>query len=146
MPEVETKAFGKMEIGEDRLFEFPDGLLGFQEYKKFAIIVPEDSPFKWLQSMDDVNLAFIIIHPDLFMKNGYHPDVLAGELSPLKVNSIDECTVYLIVTIPENRPEDMTANLQGPLLINEEKRIGRQVISVNDSHKVRVPILEQMSV
>jgi flagellar assembly factor FliW len=85
-----------------------------------------------------------VIQPDVFLKSAYSPEVLSGELEALSVKKPGDCAIYLIVTIPENEPQKMTANMQGPVLINAEKKIGRQVISINDKHLVRVPILEQM--
>lgn len=145
MLEVATKAFGTVEINPEDIVDFPEGLLGFQEYHKFALIAEkDDSPFRWLQSMEETSLAFIVIQPDIFMKSAYSPELLSGDLDALSVKKADQCRIYLIVTIPENEPQKMTANLQGPILINGEKKIGRQVISLNDKHYVRVPILEQM--
>ena len=72
----------------------------------------------------------------------YKPYVLAMELQSLKVEAVEECEVFLIVTIPGDSPEKMTANLQGPILMNRSNRLARQVISMDESHLVRVPIME----
>ncbi len=145
MLQVATKAFGNIEINPNEILEFPDGLFGFQEYHRFALISDnEDSPFQWLQSLDESGLAFILIQPETFLKEKYKPEILSGDLEALHVKGVDTCKIYLIVTIPENQPEKMTANLQGPILFNEEKKIGRQAISLNDNHSVRFPILEYM--
>ncbi|MEQ8350035.1 MAG: flagellar assembly protein FliW [Leptospiraceae bacterium] len=141
MPQLETKPFGSIEVSEESILEFPDGILGFEDYRHFAILEEKEGPFHWLQSADESGLAFIILRPELILKD-YEPVILDQELNTLKVQTVSECEVYLIVTIPGEHPEKMTANLQGPILVNRQSRMARQVISMNDSHLVRVPILE----
>jgi flagellar assembly factor FliW len=65
--EIETKPFGKMQIDERQILNFPEGILGFEKYNEFALIEEnQESPFKWLQSLNEIDLAFIVIQPDLF--------------------------------------------------------------------------------
>ncbi len=143
--EVGTKALGKVGIDPQEILKFSDGLYGFHEFHEFILLSgKEESVFRWLQSVEEPDLAFIIVKPETILKNAYAPGVVAADLEALQVKSVSECDVYLIVTIPENHPEKMTANLQGPVLIHKEKKIGRQVISTNDNHPVRLPILDQM--
>jgi len=145
MTELATKAFGKIEVHPDQILHFPDGILGFENEKEFALIEEnEESPFKWLQSTKMPSLAFIVIQPALFLKEPYIPEVSASDLNHLAVDRIEECLTFVIVTIPENNPEKMTANLQGPVLINAQKKTARQCISGNEKHKVRISILEQL--
>jgi len=145
MTTLSTKALGQIEIDPRQIVHFPDGLYGFDDFHEFALIEENpESPFKWLQSTADPGLAFIVIQPELFLKNPYLPAISSTELASLQAQKLEDCIIFVIVTIPENQPEKMTANLQGPVLIHREKKIGRQVISTNDSHLVRVSILEQL--
>ena len=141
MPQLETKPFGSIEVGEDKILEFPEGILGFESYRRFAILEEKEGPFHWLQSADESGLAFIVLRPELILKD-YNPVVLDMELQALQVENVSECEIFLIVTIPGDHPEKMTANLQGPILINRTARLARQVISMHEDHLVRVPILE----
>lgn len=144
MPELATKAFGKIDVKAEQIIHFPEGIFGFKDHLEFALIEEsEDSPFKWLQSTKDENLAFVVIQPELFLP-AYSPEVSISELNVIDVKSPSECIIFAIVTIPENNPEKMTANLQGPVLINTSKKLGKQSISNNESHLVRVFILEQL--
>ena len=145
MTELTTKAFGVIEVSPKQIIEFDDGLYGFADYSEFALIEDkEESPFKWLQSTRDESLAFVLIQPELFMTEEYVPDVTKNDLEALSISNVREALLFLIVTIPETDPAGMTANLQGPVLINAEKKIGRQVISNNDNHAVRVSIMDSM--
>ena len=62
----------------------------------------------------------------------------------MEVKDLSECFIYVIVTIPSDRPQDMTANLQGPVLLNRSKKIGRQIISLDNNHQTRVPIINKL--
>jgi flagellar assembly factor FliW len=144
--QLETKALGTIDVIPEQILNFPDGLFGFREHTEFALLEESsDSPFKWLQSVKDRELAFIVMQPELFMKKeGYRPVIAQADLFSLGVEKIDECLVLVIVTIPHDKPESMTANLQGPVLINTKRKLGRQAISNQEAHKVRVSIMEQL--
>lgn len=145
MLKLATKALGTVELKEEEILDFPNGLYGFQGQYGFALLSEEsDSPFLWLQCTKDPQLAFIVIEPVLFYKKTYLPVVSEADLALLQAKDISECNIYVIVTIPHDRPEEMTANLQGPILVNIEKKIGCQVISQDNAHEVRIPILQQL--
>ena len=145
MPVLATKAFGTIEVRPEQLIRFPDGLFGFKTDTEYALL--EEAPnahFKWLQSTANPSVAFVVIQPELFMREPYRPSVSSAELDAINVSSVAECLVFVIVTIPYNEPDKMTANLQGPILINAREAVGRQAISANDGHPVRYPILDRL--
>ncbi|HOK02915.1 MAG TPA: flagellar assembly protein FliW [Spirochaetota bacterium] len=141
---VLTKMYGEIEVDDSQIIDFPDGILGFDFVKKFVIIDTENqnSPFKWMQAYDEKDLAFVIIRPVDFMKD-YDLVISQSDYEAVQASSAEELIVFAIVTIPEN-PEKMTANLQGPIIINPVKRLGRQAISMSDKYKVRHSILEEI--
>lgn len=140
---VKTKPFGEIEIQDKQIVEFPEGILGFEYIKKFIIMdSSEKSPFKWLQAFDEPDLAFVIIRPADFMIE-YELVVAQGDLEAVGCASADDLLVFAIVTIPDN-PSDMTANLQGPIIINPVTHIGRQAISLSDRYRVRHRILDEV--
>ena len=112
MPQLATRALGTVEINPAENIQFPDGLFGFSDVREFALLGERpDSPFKWLQSTARPDLAFIVIEPHLFLKEAYRPVLMRSDLEQLKVEKVEDCTIYLIVTIPRDHPEKMTANL-----------------------------------
>ena len=141
---IQTKPFGEIEVNELQVIDFPEGILGFDYIKKFVILDTEDegSPFKWMQAFDEKDLAFVIIRPVDFMEK-YDLLISQSDLETVKAESVDELLVFAIVTIPEN-PEKMTANLQGPIIINVEKKLGRQAISMSERYGVRHNILDEI--
>ncbi|MBN2079566.1 MAG: flagellar assembly protein FliW [Spirochaetes bacterium] len=141
---IQTRPFGEIEIQERQLIDFPDGILGFDYVKQFALLdTPNgNSPLKWLQAIGEPELAFVIIRPADFMVR-YELLVSSTDLDAVGAQSPEGILVFAIVTIPAN-PAEMTANLQGPIIINPVTRLGRQAISLSDTYRVRHNILEEM--
>lgn len=147
---IQTKPFGEIEIDERQVIDFPEGILGFDFIKKFVILdSDENTPFKWMQAFSEPNLAFIIIQPAFFIPD-YELAVSQNDYEAVGVacndtgsEEADDLLIFSIVTIPSNATE-MTANLQGPVIINPKKKLGRQVISLNDKYTVKHRILEEM--
>ena len=58
---LNTVKFGEIEVSENAVFDFVSPIIGFGDLKKYAIYdYKPDSPFKWLQSLEDLELAFPI--------------------------------------------------------------------------------------
>ncbi len=133
-----------MDVDEGQLIDFPEGLLGFDYVKRFALLDTDDekSPFMWLQALDEPELAFVVIRPDDFLPE-YKLLVSQGDLEAVGEKDKEKLVVLAIVTIPAN-PSEMTANLQGPLVINPAKKLGRQAISLSEKYHVRHRILDEM--
>jgi len=141
--QINTKPFGEIEVDNKQIIDFPEGILGFDFINKFIILDSDkNSPFKWMQAYSEPDLAFIIIRPADFM-TGYELQISQCDLDEIDVNNYDELLIFAIVTIPSN-PSEMTANLQGPIIINPKKGIGRQVISLSDKYLVKHKILDEL--
>lgn len=140
---LKTKPFGEIEIDERQIVDFPEGLLGFDYVKKFVVLDSrEKSPFKWLQAYDEPGLAFVIIRPIDFMVE-YDLVISSADLEDVGAKESGELLVFAIVTIPSNY-KDMTANLQGPVIINPKKRVGKQAISLSEKYRVKHRILDEI--
>lgn len=138
---LDTTRFGEIEIKDEKIVYFEEGLLGFEKARKFTILSGEaDSLFKWLQCLDDGSLAFIVVEPDLFVEE-FYIDLSDSDVRKLNVESPDDVNILCIVTIPEDTKK-ISVNLQGPIVINSRKKLGRQVISTNEAHKLRYYLLE----
>jgi flagellar assembly factor FliW len=139
-----TKPFGEIEVDESQMIIFPDGLFGFENYKNYFLLENPDSPFLWLQSADEPTLAFILIDPYLFKKD-YELKISDEEFSAIQIEDKEkELLHFVIVTVPPDHPEKMTANLQGPIIININKKLGKQAISLRDDYTVRCSILDEL--
>lgn len=124
--ELRTKTMGTVSITENQIVEFPFGLFGFEDYHKFAVINAEYQPFYWLQSVDESGLAFIIVDPFLIMPD-YELDIDDKTLEEIGITSPEDVVLFAILTIPVDG-SPVTANLQGPLVINKENKKALQVV------------------
>ena len=140
---IRTKPYGEMEIEDRQRIIFPRGVFGFEELREFALLDASQPPFYWLQSLQRVEIAFVLIDP-LFFRPDYTPDVDPSELNEIDIRTPDDMLLFAIVTIPEDSSR-MTANLQGPLVINRRTSVGRQSISSNPQWGVRHAILEELA-
>ncbi|HUZ16774.1 MAG TPA: flagellar assembly protein FliW [Spirochaetia bacterium] len=141
---VNSKPYGAIEVDERQKINFPFGLLGFEHLKWYVLLDAAQEPFYWLQSLDDVDVAFVLIDP-AFFRPDYRLDVPDDEIREIGIQERGEnILTFAIVTIPQKQ-ELMTANLQGPLLIDRTLHVGRQSISLNPNWKVRHYILDELT-
>lgn len=124
--EVNTKTMGKIMVDTDKIINFPAGLFGFEDYHKYALIEAEYRPFIWMQSLEEKNLAFLLIDP-FTVADGYEIDVDDKTLLEIGVVSPADVVVYSIVTVPGDGGP-VTANLQGPVVINSKNNSAIQAI------------------
>jgi flagellar assembly factor FliW len=139
---VDTKAFGLIDIDEQQKVNIPQGLFGFEEYKDFVLLDAEHKPFYWLQSVDVKEIAFILINPFLFRKD-YEVNISEEEEKEINLTSAESALIFVIVTIPQDGP--MTANLQGPIVINKENMTGIQVILLDNRWRTRHDIMAELA-
>lgn len=124
--QVKTKTMGMVEIGDDRLISIPSGLFGFEEYTDFALVDSEYEPLIWFQSLQDSNLAFLLIDPFL-IADDYEADIDDAELLRIGIKDPADVMVLTIVTVPGDGGP-VTANFQGPLIINKKNHLCMQAI------------------
>lgn len=128
---VQTTRFGELEVREEEVLNFPEGILGFAGMTRYILFPnPTGGPLYWLQSVEDGSLAFIVCQPQLF-KPDYRVSLPPKELESLELAKIEDGQVFSIMVVPPDNPRGMTANLQGPLIFNPAKRIAKQVVLVN---------------
>ncbi len=144
MLNLATKALGQIQVKSDHIIAFPEGILGFQDQQSFVILPHrEHSPFKWLQSIQDKSLAFILIDPVELFQVTYQQALQEEDLNFLHLDqSLIGGQAYAIVTVPQSKTQQMTANLQGPIIINSKERRAKQCISSDPQHILHFPILQ----
>ena len=139
---VETKAFGLVEVDDRQKIKIPEGLYGFEDYIEYVLLDAESQPFYWLQSVNDRDTAFILINPFLFRPD-YELNIPNEELENIGITSPEKAMIFTIVTIPPDG-SSMTANLQGPLIINRENMTGKQGILSDVRWNTRHDILAEL--
>jgi flagellar assembly factor FliW len=139
----QTSRFGEIMVDENDIIQLPEGLIGFPELVRYVLLDHDsDSPFKWLQSVDDGNMAFVVISP-LTFRPDYTVEVSEDEIAGLKLEKAEDAVVSVIVTIPSD-PKKMSANLKAPLVFNLKNRCGKQVIVKDTQMQTKHFIMEEM--
>lgn len=124
---IKTTRFGELEVNTHDIITLNDGLLGFENLKKFFIVDPGDSTLiLWLQSTEDSSVAFPIIEPKIF-KPDYVAKLVPNDLAALELENATEAKIYSILTIPADITK-MSANLKAPVIINSDKKIAKQIV------------------
>jgi flagellar assembly factor FliW len=141
---LKTRIFGEIEINENAIVSFFEGMPGFEEVKKYIILGTGDekSPFKWLQSVDKPEVVFAVVDPFLF-KKGYDINLNHDVVKKLQIENENDVLVYAIVVVPEDISK-ISANLKAPVIINVKNSKGMQVVLDTDSYSVRHYIIEEL--
>jgi len=118
-------------VQNENVVHLPLGLLGFENIKHYALLENDgESPFRWLQVIDQPDLAFLVL-PGLEIFPDYEPDVPAEDVKFLGLNSPEDALVFNVVTL--SAKGSATANLKGPIVINRFTLKGKQVVLANAS-------------
>jgi flagellar assembly factor FliW len=125
---VRTSRFGEIAVDPARVISMISPFLGFPESIRFMLKSHgPNSPFMWLQSLDNPQLAFVVIRAallDLHTKLEIPRPILRN----LQITSEHDKDILLILTIPKDNPREMTANLLGPIVLNSRMRLAAQVV------------------
>ncbi len=138
---IEAVQFGHIEIEEDQIFIFKQGIPGFTKYTRFAVIEVEDTPFSYLQSTEEGKLAFLLVDPFSFHPK-YEFDLPLSAAEELQVDSLEQVMVRSIVTVKENL-ETATMNLVAPIVINTDMKTGKQVILPSTNYTTKHPLVNK---
>ena len=141
--QIKTKVFGEVTIDDDKIIDFPNGIVGFPDLVQFTLIHDEEKgkdSIHWLQSIQEPAFAMPVIDP-LLVCPDYNPEVEdellknIGELQP------EETLILVTVTVPKDLTK-MSVNLRGPIVINAAEKQAPQVIVDGDEYPVKYPIYD----
>lgn len=132
---IETTRFGKLEVDEGKAILFEDGIPGFPGRKSFVILEGSpESPFRWLQCIEDGALAFIVMDPCLIVSE-YLDSIGDQHLKEVGLEDPSEAVILSIVRIQRDVGK-ITTNLLAPVLINPQSRKAKQVILMGSGYDV----------
>jgi len=140
---IESRAYGPIEIEDRQVITFPAGILGFEHLHEYALLDATQPGFYWLQSLENPGIAFIMLNP-YDLRPDYVLDVPDEDLRSIAYGDEEDILVFAIVTIPEDESR-ISANLQGPVVINRAARLGRQAISLDPRWRTKHLILEELA-
>jgi flagellar assembly factor FliW len=127
--DIETKSMGTVNIDKKPQIKMTTGLFGFEKYTEFVLIDSNYSPFLWLQSLQEKTLAFLVVDPFSFFTD-YEIDVDDATVADLEISKPSDVMIFVIITVPETGTA-ITANLQGPLVVNKKNYKAKQIILDN---------------
>ena len=134
---IESDQLGAVEVDETKVLTFPDGLLGFPDVTRFALVdAGDDGTYFWLQALDDPQLAFLAAVPWAFFPE-YEPELSTSDQDALELTDARDAIVLCLLTITEDA---VTANLLGPLVVNAVTRTGRQIVLGDSDYTTRAPL------
>lgn len=140
---IQTTRFGQVEIQNQDVLVFSEGILGFAELHKFVLLDdPTDDIFAWLQSCDEPAIAFPVLEPELF-NDAYKINLAKSDIEALKLTDVGNARVLCIVTIPDD-PTQMTANLKAPVVVHIKERLARQCVLQDNQLAIREPIFAKL--
>lgn len=144
---VKTKYFGEIELEEDKVVTFHNGIFGFEDCKRYTLLYNNENGerpnISWLQSLEVQGLALPVISPELAKKD-YNPSINDDLLQGLGQINDDNLIVLLTLTVPKDVTK-MTTNLKAPIIINCDTKIGCQIVAENDDYVIKYPVYEQLN-
>ena len=142
---INTKHFGEVEIDEERIVVFEQGIFGFEDSKRYVMLY-EDEETKnglcWMQSVDEEGLSLPVINP-MFWFPEYSPEVADEQIARIGALKEEDLNLFSVVVITDNI-ESMTTNLKAPIVVNIQTKKGMQVIAANEEYEIKHNLYEQM--
>lgn len=141
--QIETKAFGIVDINEEDVLKFTGPILGFEDIHEYVVLHDQSKPgsFFWLQAVGHKEPAFVVAEATSLVAD-YKPNFSEDELASLELENSEELKTLLIVRIPENVKE-ISANLKAPVVLNAKKGVAKQIVLNDDRFQVRHYLIPQ---
>ncbi len=134
---IANTRFGEVEYSADDIITFSDGLIGFPGEKKFLLLNHKpNTPFRWLQNLEEPSLSFLVAFPELLVP-GYTPEIEDAHAKELELTEETPKLLLSTVSIPPGKPDEMTTNLLGPIIINGATMKAKQVILTDEAYTVK---------
>jgi flagellar assembly factor FliW len=138
---ITSKRYGSLEVPDNKIITMERPILGFESLRFFCLVEVDDlAPFLLMQSTEDPEIAFLVMNPLLFFPD-YRIEINSQEIAELEVTDPNTVETYVIMTMVR-KPRDITANLQGPILINTRNNRGKQLVLVNSDYRVQHSVLQ----
>lgn len=143
MNQIQGTRFGAITFENNDIVTFPEGLIGFPELRTFLILAHgENTPFRWLQSIEEPGMAFLTADPCHFIPD-YAIDMTDEQAAELGLEIETPTLILTTVSMPGGNPKDMTINLAGPIVVNLAKQSGFQLILDTDEKHLKFRLFEE---
>lgn len=144
MPNFKTSRFGELEYTNKDVIRFVKPILGFSELSRYLLISrAESEPFKWLQSLEHPDVCFVVVDPRLIVDK-YEVEVSTHDVKLLEgTEKQEDYQLFVIATIPRGRPQEMSVNLQGPIVIYVKGLTALQMVLNNPEYEIRYSLFQK---
>ncbi|SFN07455.1 flagellar assembly protein FliW [Thermodesulforhabdus norvegica] len=115
---IETTRFGIIEVADDRVITFPWGIPGFENVKRYVLIDHKDTPFRWLQAVDEPSLAFVVCPPEII---GIQYNIPAEKLEPLEAENQEDAVVMTLISFDREK-NIIRFHIRSPLIFSLSNR------------------------
>ena len=133
---IETQRFGALRMNADQLFLFPQGMVGMESLRQWALLPDPDNPsVAWLQCASRGDRALPVISPRCYFPD-YRVHLTRRDLTSLHLKPGAE--LYVLSTV-SGHVGKLTTNLRSPILLNLNRRLGCQVIT-DDLQPIQQPV------
>ncbi|WP_347548336.1 flagellar assembly protein FliW [Pseudalkalibacillus hwajinpoensis] len=142
---INTARFGEMDVSEERLMTFANGIPGLEHFTTYCLLPADDkdeSPFYFLQSTEESGLCFFLADPFSFYPN-YEVNLDDSTLNQLNIEDPKQALVLAILTV-QGSLKDATMNLKAPLIINTAQRTGKQLV-LKQEYGIKEPLLKRVT-
>jgi len=140
--QIESTRFGTIDILDDAVLTFPDGLIGLPGTQYALLAQSEKTPFYWLHSCEYADVAVPVTTPWLFFTN-YEVEITDDEAGRLGIEESNQAEIFCVVRAYADL-KNFTINLAGPVIVNSESRVGRQIINGATGYSVRQPLFAEV--
>jgi flagellar assembly factor FliW len=140
---IQSQRFGVVEFADDAVVNFPAGMIGFANERRFVLIPHKNSSYlAWLQSATTPALAFPVVSAHAFGTDYADVSIEAAKVAGVG-GQAEECAVMVILCALQAQPA--TVNLVAPVVVNLQTRLGAQVILQDNRYTTREPFVLNLS-
>ena len=132
----DTERFGEVSYSPEEVLTFPRGIPAFENMHSWILVGSDENAVKWLQSLDDPELALPVTSPDAIQPD-YNARIPEEELKLIGGTNPADLALLIVVSIPQSAPWNMTANLRAPIIINLKTHKAVQVIALNEEYPIK---------
>ena len=140
--QIESTRFGVLDVRDDTVIEFRNGLIGLPGTHYVLVAQSDRTPFYWLHSAEHDDVAVPVTMPWLFFAN-YEVRVPDEDAAQLMLGDPGSVEIFCVVSAAAEL-EDFTINLAGPVIVNGDRRVGRQIINAAGGYAVRQPLFSEV--
>lgn len=141
---IKGTRFGTIEYSEADVLSMPAGLIGFGKLQSFVMVQHRpESPFRWLQSVEEPRLAFLVVNPWEYEQT-YQPEMSDEDAHSLGLTENCDYSLWTTVNLPDRDLTQMTLNLAAPIVVNMENRVGKQVVLEGQAYNMRHRVFREV--